>query len=1009
MTNNATITIECGGTITYDAASFSGNPPKQNCTSTVVRDQATCVAAGGSYTAAVRECVLLNFTVAANKIFELTSSTTLSRVTIAGQITNNGMFKTNNVMVFSTAVFDNKGTMTLASRVDWNMGSIQNNGAITIQNVGSVTIAAQAAVTNNGAITVACGGSFTNNGAYTGALPQYIDCTAPTATPRQSPAAIGGWTNSNVTVFWTWRDNTGGSGLDTTRCTQSSTNSGEGVQTLIATCQDKAGNIGSASYTVKVDKTPPVANPTLSPAPNAAGWNTSQPVTVNWNWTDSGSGIINGPCVTSSSATSEGVQTLTAYCLDEMENYAEASYTVKIDRALPLIVAKVSPAPSGFGWYPGAVTVSFTCQEATGSGLASNTVGGNVTLSNEGSYPAVTNTGSCTDNAGNVATPVTVGPFNIDLTKPTISAAATTAPNANGWYNSNVTVHFTCADALSGIAFCPPDQGLSSEGSAVSSTAQTARDKTQNVSDPSNVVTVKLDKTAPVVVITGVTNGATYAFGSVPTTACSTSDALSAVATQATLALTGGNGNGSGAFTATCSGATDLAGNSAAPVSVSYTVGAPPPTATLTNTPVPPTATLTNTPVPPTAIPTNTPVPPTATPTNTSVPPTATPTNTPVPPTNTPVPPTATPTNTPVPPTAIPTNTPVPPTETPTNTLVPPTDTPTNTPALPTETPTNMPVPPTATPLPAGDACTTTALRDDFNRADGDLGVNWAGLIDQSFYKLAGNQLDVQLGGAVVWKPTTFGVNQAAAVTLSALDPFSPAQGVLLKVQTGAIPSAGAIAVVYDSLAKAVRVSTLRLNAPAWSAYPNVPATFVNGDKLTGCAQADGTVRVYKNNSLLTTVTLNAEDQSFFNAKGGKIGLWTVVAPNALFDDFGGGALAAVTSAAAGEQAVPDEVADDGAALVVDSVLITASVPVTAPAVVDAPVATATPAVAPVDATAPAAPESSEQNQRIFLPIITNVAALAGAALGGPGGLAMLVVVTLLVVGAVVRRRQRHR
>ena len=36
-------------------------------------------------------------------------------------------------------------------------------------------------------------------------------------------------------------------------------------------------------------------------------------------------------------------------------------------------------------------------------------------------------------------------------------------------------------------------------------------------------------------------------------------------------------------------------------------------------------------------------------------------------------------------------------------------------------------------------------------------------------------------------------------------------------------------------------------------------------------------------------------------------------------------------------------------------------------------------------------------------------AALAGAALGGPGGLAMLVVATLLVVGAVVRRRQRHR
>ena len=56
-----------------------------------------------------------------------------------------------------------------------------------------------------------------------------------------------------------------------------------------------------------------------------------------------------------------------------------------------------------------------------------------------------------------------------------------------------------------------------------------------------------------------------------------------------------------------------------------------------------------------------------------------------------------------------------------------------------------------------------------------------------------------------------------------------------------------------------------------------------------GCVKADGTVRVYQNNTLLTTVTLNAADQSFFNAKGGKIGLWTVAAPNAFFDDFGGG------------------------------------------------------------------------------------------------------------------------
>jgi hypothetical protein len=79
------------------------------------------------------------------------------------------------------------------------------------------------------------------------------ETTAPTAHPTQSPAAnANGWNNTDVTVNWNWTD-VGGSGIDTNNCTTSSTSSGVGELTLNASCKDHAGNMGTASYMVKVD------------------------------------------------------------------------------------------------------------------------------------------------------------------------------------------------------------------------------------------------------------------------------------------------------------------------------------------------------------------------------------------------------------------------------------------------------------------------------------------------------------------------------------------------------------------------------------------------------------------------------------------------------------------------------------------------------------------------------------------------------------------------------------
>src|SRR5437868_12733290 len=81
----------------------------------------------------------------------------------------------------------------------------------------------------------------------------------------------------------------------------------------------------------------------------------------------------------------------------------------------------------------------------------------------------------------------------VDTTPPTITAQATTAPNANGWYRSNVRVTFTCADAQSKIASCPSAVVVSTEG-AGQVISGTARDKAGNTASAS--ITLNIDKTA---------------------------------------------------------------------------------------------------------------------------------------------------------------------------------------------------------------------------------------------------------------------------------------------------------------------------------------------------------------------------------------------------------------------------------------------------------------------------------------------------------------------------------
>lgn len=115
--------------------------------------------------------------------------------------------------------------------------------------------------------------------------------------------------------------------------------------------------------------------------------------------------------------------------------------------------------------------------------------------------------------------------IGVDNDPPTIVASVSPTPNADGWNNSDVTVHFTCDDATSGIASCPNDVIVSTE-SANQTISGTATDLAGNTASTS--VTINLDKTAPTLQIVSPTAGASVTVSPIMVSG-TVSDAISGV------------------------------------------------------------------------------------------------------------------------------------------------------------------------------------------------------------------------------------------------------------------------------------------------------------------------------------------------------------------------------------------------------------------------------------------------------------------------------------------------
>ncbi len=148
-----------------------------------------------------------------------------------------------------------------------------------------------------------------------------------------------------------------------------------------------------------------------------------------------------------------------------------------------------------------------------------------------------------------------------DVVAPVVTGQSITAPNADGWYSSDVTIRWTATDPVPGDASVngPPDTVLSTEGAGQQATSGIVCDSAGNCST-GQVGGISIDKTPPTVRVVGPADGAVYTLGGVPTVSCTAVDDLSGIANPCAVSSTGGLANGVGSFVVRAT-ASDHAGN----------------------------------------------------------------------------------------------------------------------------------------------------------------------------------------------------------------------------------------------------------------------------------------------------------------------------------------------------------------------------------------------------------------------------------------------------------------
>ncbi|MBK8814376.1 MAG: HYR domain-containing protein [Methylococcaceae bacterium] len=340
-----------------------------------------------------------------------------------------------------------------AVSVSWNV--VDGESAIS-----SPTCATVAALNNTANQTFSCTGNSAGGTATGTTNPFGVDSTNPAFANFPVNRTVNATSASGAVVTFalpTATDTLSGIAPSGVSCsTAGGLTSGStfpaGINTVVCTVSDQAGNIRNRNFTITVnsfDTTAPVITPSISGTLGQNNWYVG-PVSVSWTVTDVESSVTSPACTTGN-ATLNGANQSFSCSATSAGGTATQTRTVNVDSTAPALasvpvaftVAATSAAgatatyalPSATDLLSGINAAGVSCAPASGSTFAP----GNTTV-----------TCSARDNAGNIGSAsfvVTVA----DQSAPVITPTITGTLGQNGWYVGPVSVSWTVTDAQSAV------------------------------------------------------------------------------------------------------------------------------------------------------------------------------------------------------------------------------------------------------------------------------------------------------------------------------------------------------------------------------------------------------------------------------------------------------------------------------------------------------------------------------------------------------------------------------